>query len=256
MVVELVDTQDLKSCTSNSVRVRFPPAAQRIEPEGRFGNRKVSTCLPAGRLLLGKVHPAVQRGERSEASELPARGTKKYMNTENRFTNIILVVIIVATISVGGYFVFIKKSKPAAQQPTPISNSTQTKTSVSPTPTSKNETANWTVYSNTKYNYSFRYPTNFTIYTATDQNKAEIILPTATSERVALTDKKEMLFCCEPLTTSFSVINGSIDTKNWRQYGDIPDYRIKSQGEITFADRKAFEVRGSLFSNSKNIEIY
>src|SRR3989344_2459164 len=171
------------------------------------------------------------------------------------FANIVLIVVIVAIIAVGGYFVFVKKSEPIAQQPTP--NPTETKIPISPTatPTSKNETANWAVYSNTKHNYSFRYPTNFTIYAATDQVKEEVILPTASSDKVSLTDKRAMLFCCEPLVTSVSVINGSIDTKNWRQYAEIPNYRIKSQGEIVFAGHKAFEVRGSLGIDSVGVRL-
>ena len=171
------------------------------------------------------------------------------------FSNIALIVAIVAVIAVGGYFVFVKKSTPIAQQPTPTPTSTQTETPASPTPAPKNGTANWAVYSNTKYNYSFRYPTNFTIYAATDQTKEEVILPTTTSDKVSLTDKKAMLFCCEPLVTSVSVVNGFIDTKNWRQYGDIPDYRIKSQGEIVFAGHKAFEVRGSLGIDSTGVRL-
>jgi hypothetical protein len=43
--------------------------------------------------------------------------------------NIVLIVAIVAIIAVGGYFVFVKKSEPVAQQPTP----TQTNTTVLPT---------------------------------------------------------------------------------------------------------------------------
>ncbi len=170
------------------------------------------------------------------------------------FANIVLVIVIVAVlVGAVGYFAFVKKSEPITQQPTPTP--TQTNTPVSPTPTPKNGTANWAVYSNTKYNYSFRYPTNFTIYAATDQTKEEVILPTATSDKVSLTDKKAMLFCCEPLVTSVSVVNGSIDIKNWRQYGDIPDYRIKSQGEIVFAGHKAFEVRGSLGIDSAGVRL-
>ncbi len=49
------------------------------------------------------------------------------------FANIILIVVIVAIVVVGGYFAFVKKSEPVAQQPTP----TQTNTTVSPTPISK-----------------------------------------------------------------------------------------------------------------------
>lgn len=105
---------------------------------------------------------------------------------------------------------------------------------------------NLSKYINAKYGYSIQYPKNFTIYTAVNQDKQEVVLPTLSSERVAFTDKKEMLFCCEPLVTSVEVIHGPIDIKNWRQYGDIPDYRIKSQGQITFAGRDAYEVRGTL----------
>lgn len=47
------------------------------------------------------------------------------------FANIILVVVIVAIIAVGGYFVFVKKSEPVAQQPTP----SPTPTTQTPTPT-------------------------------------------------------------------------------------------------------------------------
>ena len=166
---------------------------------------------------------------------------------QKSFTNIILVVVVVVLLGAAGYFAFVKEPEPVVQQPTPTPTPTQIKAPTSSTSASitKAETANWAVYRNTKYNYSFRYPTNFTIYAATDQTKEEVILPTATSEKVYLTDKKAMLFCCEPLVTSVSVINGSIDTKNWRQYGEIPDYRIKSQGEIMFAGHKAFEVRSS-----------
>src|SRR4030043_1712509 len=114
------------------------------------------------------------------------------------FANIIWVVVIVAVlVGAAGDFAFVKNSEPIAQQPTPTF--TQTNTPVSSTPTPKNETANWAEYSNTKYNYFFRYPKDFTIYAATEQTKEEVILPTATSDKVSLTDKKAMLFCREPL---------------------------------------------------------
>lgn len=37
------------------------------------------------------------------------------------FANIVLIVAIVAIVAVGGYFVFVKKTEPVAQQPTPES---------------------------------------------------------------------------------------------------------------------------------------
>ncbi len=181
---------------------------------------------------------------------------KQHMNNQKRFTSIILILIIILAIGTIGYFFFIKKATQVIQQAetqTASPNNTL-EPSVSLTPTS-NETAKWAMYSNTKYNYSFRYPTNFTIYAATDKTKEEVILPTSTSDKVYLTDKKAMLFCCESLVTSVSVINGSIDTKNWRQYAEIPNYRIKSQGEIMFAGHKALEVRGSLGIDSAGVRL-
>ena len=65
---------------------------------------------------------------------------KKIFNHMNQkgFANIILVVVIVILVGVVGYFVFVKKSEPIAQQltPTPTKITTPTKTPVSPTPTS------------------------------------------------------------------------------------------------------------------------
>lgn len=172
---------------------------------------------------------------------------KKYGEDMNQkgFINTVLIMIVVILAGAAGYFIFVKKSEPAGQRPIHTQQVPAINQPFSGTTESKNETADWAVYQNTKYNYFFRYPVSFTIYAATNQAKEEIILPTATSDKVSLTDKKAMLFCCEPLVTSVSVIKGSIDTKNWRRYGDIPDYRIKSQGEIVFAGHKAFEVRGS-----------
>ncbi len=50
------------------------------------------------------------------------------------FANIILVVVIVVLVGVVGYFAFVKKSGPIAQQPTPTQTTTSTKTPA-PTPT-------------------------------------------------------------------------------------------------------------------------
>ena len=79
------------------------------------------------------------------------------------FANIILIVVIVA-ILVGavGYFVFVKKSEPIAQQPVP----TQTTNTPSPTPTQKLETTNWINFNSKKDtgikpDFSFRHPSNW-----------------------------------------------------------------------------------------------
>ncbi len=76
------------------------------------------------------------------------------------FTNIILIVVIVILLGVVGYFVFIKKSEPIIQQPTPTSTQTTTtpKTPASPIPI--NRTANLKTYTNIKYGFKFKYPNN------------------------------------------------------------------------------------------------
>jgi len=60
------------------------------------------------------------------------------MNNQKGFANIILVVVIVILAGAVGYFAFVKKSEPVAQQPTPTS--TQTNTPVLPTPTHSSPT--------------------------------------------------------------------------------------------------------------------
>lgn len=44
------------------------------------------------------------------------------MNDQKGFANVILIVVIVAIVAVGGYFVFVKKPEPVAQQPVPTDN--------------------------------------------------------------------------------------------------------------------------------------
>ena len=60
------------------------------------------------------------------------------MSNQKGFANIVLILVIVAIVAVGGYFVFSKISEPVVQQPTPTPTqaTTPTKVPVSPAPTS------------------------------------------------------------------------------------------------------------------------
>jgi uncharacterized membrane protein len=78
------------------------------------------------------------------------------------FVNIILVVVIVILVGAVGYFAFVKKSEPVAQQPTPTP--VQTKTPISPIPTS--ETTNLKTYTNSQYGYQIKYPKDWTVATS------------------------------------------------------------------------------------------
>ena len=71
------------------------------------------------------------------------------------FANIALVVVIVILVGVVGYFAFVKKSEPIAQQttPTPTQTTTPTKT--------PDKTANWKTYGNSGLNFSINYPDGF-----------------------------------------------------------------------------------------------
>ncbi len=64
------------------------------------------------------------------------------------FVNIVSIVIIIAIIAIGGYFIFVKKSTPIAQQ-TPT-----------PTPVKQDGAVDWKIYENKKFNYGFKYPAN------------------------------------------------------------------------------------------------
>ncbi len=77
------------------------------------------------------------------------------------FANIILVIVIVVLVGAVGYFAFVKKSEPTAQQPTPAP--TQTNTAVSPTPTPKDETVGWKTYTNAQHGFEFKYPATFVL---------------------------------------------------------------------------------------------
>jgi len=87
------------------------------------------------------------------------------------FANIILVVVIVIFVGAVGYFAFVKKSGPVAQQPTPTQK-VQTPTPTitpTPTPTATNPTANWKTYRVSGYNgYEFNYPQNDTLVTGNE----------------------------------------------------------------------------------------
>lgn len=113
-------------------------------------------------------------------------------NNQKGFAEIFLIGLVVVIIAVAGYFAFIKKSEPVAEQLTPAPVVTQTNTMTS---TSTDETANWKTYINTKYGYEFKYPENVGIVNEEDSTYAGP--PSNPEEDMLLLADKEKTFYME-----------------------------------------------------------
>ncbi|MBI4160785.1 MAG: hypothetical protein HY506_02660 [Candidatus Yanofskybacteria bacterium] len=83
---------------------------------------------------------------------------------EKGFANIILIVAAVILVGAVGYFAFVKKSEPVAQQPTPT-----------PTPTPKSETADWKMYGNQRAIFEVKYPPSFSVQRSVSKSGGETV---------------------------------------------------------------------------------
>lgn len=99
------------------------------------------------------------------------------MNQKN--LNVIFGVAIVVLVGTAVYFVAVKKSEPVNNSV--VTNNTNTAptnqtnpTTIPPvntsTPTPTDQTANWKIYSNTRYSYTIKYPTNWYLDTTYSEN--------------------------------------------------------------------------------------
>ncbi|MBA3733015.1 hypothetical protein H0W91_01420 [Patescibacteria group bacterium] len=79
-------------------------------------------------------------------------------NSQKGFTNIILIVVIVAIVAVGGYFVLSKKSHQISNNLVPT-------------------TANLQTYKNNNYNFELKYPNNYSLI----ENKTGILISSSQS---------------------------------------------------------------------------
>lgn len=85
-----------------------------------------------------------------------AHTSKAHFLTPKGFVPIIVLVLVVLTIALGGFYL-VRSQKPTLKpQNTKIVQ--QSLQSPSPTPLPSDETANWKTYTNGKYQFSFKYP--------------------------------------------------------------------------------------------------
>lgn len=169
--------------------------------------------------------------------------------------NIILVIVIVFAVGTIGYFSFIKKPAPIAQQtPTPA----QTNNSVSSTPTQKDETANWKTYQNSKYSFSLKYPSTWILeessQSATDSTG--VIVWFRSPETAQLVKEQKIhpghsvnlkISFWPSINNEFARGGGSIGDKN---YSSLADYfadknafqSTRKIGDIIIAGQNAYEV--------------
>lgn len=128
------------------------------------------------------------------------------------FANIILVVVVVTLLGAVGYFAFVKKSEPVAQQPTPTPTPTQTKTLASPTPTPSNISvlAGRTAYKNSVNSFTFNYPASW--YLESDPSNAAILrsLPSSGGSGQGLLGQNEI-----GIEITQSASNNTQEVKAW-----------------------------------------
>lgn len=110
------------------------------------------------------------------------------------------------------------------------------------------ETENWKTYTNNKAGFSFKYPGDHTAYAGADQQKPALIPATPTSDTVNIAAKEDMVFCCEPVTLSFSVKATTKKPREWAEeyLKSIPEWEqeLPVVKDTTFAGKPAIEASG------------
>lgn len=103
--------------------------------------------------------------------------------------------------------------------------------------------ADWKVYTNSKLNFSIKYPPDHTPYEDTDQKKPALIPATSFSDTVRFAAEEGMVFCCEPVTLSIE----SKSTSKWWNNGEI----YKTEEKFGYDDRSKNQIIQLFYSKNK-----
>lgn len=112
------------------------------------------------------------------------------MSNQKGFVSILIVILIIATVVGGAYYLGARKSASVVPTTSPVITSTPQSSSVSQPTLSPNpdETTNWKIYTNTKYNYLLKYPNNLPVYNGSAKSKED--------ETVGMDTTNSVIFGC------------------------------------------------------------
>ncbi len=174
-------------------------------------------------------------------AQQPTAPEKKSGNTFNKILLALVVVILIAGVGCGGYYLGTKQSNSSMQQSAkPIVTLVPTAT---PTP---DPTASWSTYTNDKYGYSVKYPSALTThedntyyhYVDFKTPSNEPVLPTFLTAVISDTFNAKDIAVYNYMSSDFinlfsTMQNGQSTTSGGATFTKLPDTIVNGQSALT-----------------------